>query len=338
MTRAHARGRARPSMTEPRWTTSSPSCSPPASGRRSTAAPPPGSRPLQRAVEMAHATRPRRRGHRRRLAARRVPRRRRPLRRRHGRARAAGRRRARASPSAGCSPRSRPPRSPASTASSGGTPTAAPSTTRALELAEDAPEARFDALLGLAADAVGLGEADDGRRTRSPRPRALASGRSDWWRQRVRLDWVRAEIALLRERRRRGGGSRAPRPSRSPRRPARRATWPRACCSAASPTCRPATLDEAAATLRRAATLAESLGAVPARVAGPGRARRPRRPDAPRGERGRARRPPASIVRQIADDLPARARRGLARPPRHRRPARRTDAPRAGAPGRSAPC
>lgn len=57
-------------------------------------------------------------------------------------------------------------------------------------------EAGFDALLGLAADAVGLG--DPGTASdRLAEAAALTEGRPDWWRQRVRLGWVRAEVALL---------------------------------------------------------------------------------------------------------------------------------------------
>ena len=97
---------------------------------------------------------------------------------------------------AGCSPRSpRPPRR-ASTASSAGTRSPGPSTSEPVELAGDAAEALFDARLGLAADAVGLGEAGAGPGALD-RAAALPEGRADWWRQRVRLLWVRAEVALL---------------------------------------------------------------------------------------------------------------------------------------------
>jgi hypothetical protein len=57
-------------------------------------------------------------------------------------------------------------------------------------------EARFDAELGLAADAVGLDEAGEARR-RLDAAAGLAAQHHDWWRQRVRLEWVRAELALL---------------------------------------------------------------------------------------------------------------------------------------------
>ncbi|MHB2023370.1 MAG: hypothetical protein ACYCO3_08590 [Mycobacteriales bacterium] len=67
---------------------------------------------------------------------------------------------------------------------------------RALALADTSAEAIFDARLGLACDAIGLGNADAAR----PYLQAaagLAGSRHDWWRQRVRLDWGRAELALL---------------------------------------------------------------------------------------------------------------------------------------------
>lgn len=67
---------------------------------------------------------------------------------------------------------------------------------RALEGSRGVGEAGFDALLGLASDAVGLGDAD-GAVARLTEAAALAESRVEWWRQRVRLGWVRAEVALL---------------------------------------------------------------------------------------------------------------------------------------------
>jgi tetratricopeptide (TPR) repeat protein len=67
---------------------------------------------------------------------------------------------------------------------------------RALEGSEGVGEAGFDALLGLAADAVGLGDGGTAA-ARLAEAAALAEGRAEWWRQRVRLGWVRAEVALL---------------------------------------------------------------------------------------------------------------------------------------------
>jgi tetratricopeptide (TPR) repeat protein len=66
---------------------------------------------------------------------------------------------------------------------------------RGLALA-DSGEAGFDCRLGLAADAVGLGEVDVAKGELEAAAK-LVEGRDDWWRQRVRLDWVRAEVALL---------------------------------------------------------------------------------------------------------------------------------------------
>ncbi|MFI7588238.1 hypothetical protein ACIB24_14310 [Spongisporangium articulatum] len=65
---------------------------------------------------------------------------------------------------------------------------------RALDLAADA-EARVEALLGLAADAVGLAETDDAAGHLGA---ALAVGGDPGWRPRVRSGWVAAEVAFLR--------------------------------------------------------------------------------------------------------------------------------------------
>ena len=67
---------------------------------------------------------------------------------------------------------------------------------RALAGSEGQGEAGFDAVLGLAADAVGLGDADTAA-GRLAEAVTLTGDRVDWWRQRVRLDWVAAEIALM---------------------------------------------------------------------------------------------------------------------------------------------
>ena len=68
---------------------------------------------------------------------------------------------------------------------------------RALELTDGTGEAAFDALLGLASDAVGLDEGDEAVE-RLSQAEAVLPGRGDeWWRQRVRLGWARAEVALL---------------------------------------------------------------------------------------------------------------------------------------------
>jgi hypothetical protein len=65
-----------------------------------------------------------------------------------------------------------------------------------LLLSDATGEAGFDALLGLAADGVGLGEAPAAREHLAAAT-ALAGAHPEWWRQRVRLGWVQAEVALL---------------------------------------------------------------------------------------------------------------------------------------------
>ena len=178
---------------------------------------------------------------------------------------------------------------------------------RALELAGDAPEARFDAKLGLAADAVGLGEVVHADAALAEAVH-LADGRGDWWRQRVRLDWVRAEIALLREHpdeavSRATSAITLAETSGAPRHVAKGLLF----CGVSQ--VQAGDLEEAASSLRRAATLAESLGCVP--LVWPARAA------LSAGTVGATRAPSTAraVVRQIADDLPAPfAQDWLARP------------------------
>lgn len=59
-----------------------------------------------------------------------------------------------------------------------------------------APEAAFDATIGLAADAV-IGDDAASAQHLVEQARLLTDGHLDWWRQRVRLAWVEAEVALL---------------------------------------------------------------------------------------------------------------------------------------------
>jgi tetratricopeptide (TPR) repeat protein len=183
---------------------------------------------------------------------------------------------------------------------------------RALELAEDAPEARFDALLGLAADAVGLGEADTAEHALAEAT-ALAAVRGDWWRQRVRLDWVRAEIALLRDRPedavvRAAAAVTLAETSGAPRHVAKGLLF------GGVAHVQTGDLDEAVALLRRAATLAESLGAVP--LVWPARAvLGALTAQSNPAESAAALASARSVVRQIADDLPPQlAADWLARP------------------------
>ena len=174
---------------------------------------------------------------------------------------------------------------------------------RALELAGDAPEARFDAVLGLAADAVGLAEVVQADAALAEAVH-LADGRGDWWRQRVRLDWVRAEIALLREHpdeavARATSAITLAEASGAPRHVAKGLLF------LGVSQVQSGDHAEAAASLRRAATLAESLGCIP--LVWPARAVLGAlvAPTSP-AESAAALASARHVVGQIADDLPGR--------------------------------
>ena len=66
-----------------------------------------------------------------------------------------------------------------------------------LGLAGGSDEAAFDATLGLASDAVGLGDPGTALQQLAAAADLVGSHEDDWWRQRVRFDWCRAEVALL---------------------------------------------------------------------------------------------------------------------------------------------
>ncbi len=138
----------------------------------------------------------------------------------------------------------------------------------ALALTDGAGEAAFDALVGLTSDAVGLDEPDEAA-TRLEQARALVPPRSDeWWRQRVRLGWAQAEVQLL------DGDvdlavdsaleavERAEQ-ARAPRHVAKGLLILGIAQVSGGTASDPAHDGDAAVTLRRAATLAESLGTVP---------------------------------------------------------------------------
>jgi hypothetical protein len=131
----------------------------------------------------------------------------------------------------------------------------------ALAGSDGSGEAGFDAVLGLAADAVGLGE-EQAATARLAEATALAEGRVEWWRQRVRLGWVRAEVALLGGRPDEAAAAaheavELAEHSGAPRHVAKGLLFLGVSQVEAG---RP---EEAAATLRRAALLAESLGTLP---------------------------------------------------------------------------
>ena len=180
-----------------------------------------------------------------------------------------------------------------------------------LALADEQAEALFDCRLGLASDAVGLGDGAEAARCLREAA-SLVHDRDEWWRQRVRLDWVRAEVALLEERAPDAIAAAAAavahaESARAPRHVAKGLLFQGVAQLEAGHA-------EATDTLRRAATLAESLGALP--VTWPARALlaallAERAPQQSRASLESAR----AAVRAIAEDLPPALRaEWLARP------------------------
>jgi tetratricopeptide (TPR) repeat protein len=131
----------------------------------------------------------------------------------------------------------------------------------ALDLTEGSGEPAFDALLGLASDAVGLDDAEEAGSRLAQAEAALPGQGDEWWRQRVRLGWARAEVAMLEGRAEEAEGLAAEavqraEDSRAPRHVAKGLLLlGLAQVSQGSA--------EAAVTLRRSATFAESLGCLP---------------------------------------------------------------------------
>lgn len=126
---------------------------------------------------------------------------------------------------------------------------------------DGAPEASFDALLGLAADAVAAEDSATAGHL-IDQAKALADGHADWWRQRVRLAWVDGETALLL-----GDPARAEAVLTPAVQLAEVSGAPRHVAKTllllAVAKVQAGRFAEAETTLRRAATLAESLGALP---------------------------------------------------------------------------
>ena len=177
----------------------------------------------------------------------------------------------------------------------------------ALAVSDGAGEAGFDALLGLAADAVGLGDAGAAAE-RLQAAADLAEGRPEWWRQRVRLDWVRAEVALLEGRAEDAVAAahaavELAEHSGAPRHVAKGLLFQGVAQVEAG------RVREATATLRRAAILAESLGTVP--LQWPVRAMLAAllAEDAP-AESERSLAAARRAVQAVADDLPEDLRAG----------------------------
>ena len=132
---------------------------------------------------------------------------------------------------------------------------------RGLALTEGPGEAAFDCLLGLAADSVGAGSVEEANKRFTQASAVIEGHGGDWWRQKVRLEWVRAEIAMLCDR---PSDARAAavvsvegaEKARAPRHVAKGLLFQ----GVAELQCGEG---DAAATLRRSATLSEGLGTLP---------------------------------------------------------------------------
>jgi hypothetical protein len=132
---------------------------------------------------------------------------------------------------------------------------------RGLALTDGPGEATFDSLLGLASDAVGAGDLDQAQQRFAQSEAIVEQHGGDWWRQRVRLDWARAEIALLAERPHdailaAAGAVNGAEAARAPRHVAKSLLF-QGVAELQSGS------EDAIATLRRAAGLAEGLAALP---------------------------------------------------------------------------
>jgi hypothetical protein len=132
---------------------------------------------------------------------------------------------------------------------------------RGLALTNGAGEAAFDCVLGLTSDAVGEGKLDAARRNLASAEAIIEGHGGDWWRQRVRFDWARAEVALLAEApgdavEAAAAAVSGAEAARAPRHVAKSLLFQGVAELQSGSV-------DAVATLRRAATLAEGLGAVP---------------------------------------------------------------------------
>lgn len=131
----------------------------------------------------------------------------------------------------------------------------------AFAFSEGAPEAAFDATIGLAADAVINDDAQTALQLLE-QARLLTDGHQDWWRQRVQMAWVEAEVQLLHNEPVSAAETllkavRLAEMSGAPRHVAKTLLL------LAVAQVQSGDLAAAEVTLRRSATLAESLGALP---------------------------------------------------------------------------
>lgn len=131
----------------------------------------------------------------------------------------------------------------------------------ALALTDGTGEAAFDALLGLTSDAVGLDEGAEAASRLAQAERALPGQDEQWWRQQVRLGWAGAEVALLDGRAEQAAARAAEAVQRAERAGAPRHTAKGLLLLGLTQVATGSW--QAVPTLRRSATIAESLGALP---------------------------------------------------------------------------
>ena len=132
---------------------------------------------------------------------------------------------------------------------------------QALELSDGTGEAAFDAQLGLASDAVGLDEAEEAAARLAQAEEALPGKGDEWWRQRVRLGWGRTEVAMLEGRAEDAEAHAAEAVQRAEDSRAPRHVAKGLLLLGLSQVSQGS--EEAAVSLRRSATFAESLGCLP---------------------------------------------------------------------------
>jgi hypothetical protein len=131
----------------------------------------------------------------------------------------------------------------------------------ALDLTDGTGQAAFDALLGLTSDAVGMDEAEEAARYLAEAAALVPPGTDEWWRQRVRLGWASAEVAMMEGRTEEAVAEAAASVQRAENARAPRHVAKGLLLQGLAQVSLAA--DEAVATLRRSATFAESLGVLP---------------------------------------------------------------------------
>jgi len=175
----------------------------------------------------------------------------------------------------------------------------------ALDLTDRTGEAAFDALVGLTSDAVGLDEGDDAATYLAEATALVPPGTDEWWRQRVRLGWASAEVAMMEGRVEEAVAEAAAAVQRAENARAPRHVAKGLLLQGLAQVSLAA--DAAVGTLRRSATFAESLGVLP--LVWPSRALlgallADGTTDAERAESARSLAAARSAVLAIAGDLP----------------------------------